>query len=514
VGSPALGAIYYSGSDATATALTLSTSALSWSWRVDQTFTAPGGAQTQALNVSDLAADGQIAVNYSTGGSGNVTDDIVVTVVGVNKDGDATTGVATIPAGAPPGADVTVDSGGSPVEWASLTSITSTTADAAFNGVVDVNGYAFQLTLSEWDTVADVLSFMDGFTGYEATATSPAASSTPATELDALTSANVLGAGNTVTLYAHTYAMVQALAGSRIMTASRHSGATQPPAQFGANPATSQEAYLTGGTETPGSKDYAAALAEIVASDVQIVVLDSTTYADHAALVTHCKNAAAQGSERNGWVAAPSTTTLSDLLSNYTGLLNSRHVGLTAQKPTVINTKGASQQVDEWYFALMCAGMQAGTPVGTPLTRKRPAVTATSQSWVPNRDAATAIKNGIVQLSSDALGYYVERSVTTYLTDANPVFSEVSANESINSSIRDLRALLASKVGIALVGTTAKQLTGLVEDRLEQQVRAGIIKAFRNVALTTIGDTIRVDYEAAPVEPLNFVLLGVSAQRF
>lgn len=514
VGSPALGTLYYSGSDAAATTLTLTTSALTWDWRVDQTFTAPGGSQTQALNVSDLAADGQIAVNYSIGASGNVTSDIVVTVVGVNKDGDATTGVATIPTGAPPGADVAVASGGNPVEWASITSITSTTDDTAFNGLVDVNGYAFQLTLSEWETLADVLSYIDGYDGYEASASSPQASGTPATELDGISAANVLGAGNTQTVYAHTYAVVQALAGSRIMTASRHSGSNAPPAQFGANPATSQEAYLAGGTETPGSKDYASALQQIETADVQIVVLDSTTYADHAALVQHCKNAAVAGSERNGYVAAPSTSSLADLLANYTGLLNSRHVGLCAQKPTVVNTKGALEEVDEWYLAVMLAGMQAGTDISTPLTRKRPAVTATSQSWVPNRDAATAIKHGVIQLSSDSLGYYVERSVTTYLSDDNPVYSEVSTNESVNTSIRDLRSMLNSEIGTAVVGTTAKQLTGRVEDRLEQQVRAGVLKAVRNVVLTTLGDTIRVDYEAAPVEPLNFVLIGVSAQRF
>lgn len=513
VGSPLLAEIYYSGSDAAENTLTLNTSSLVWNWQVDQTFTAPGGAQTQALTVSDLAADGQIYVNYITGGSGNVASDITVTVVGVNEAGDAKTGVATISAGAPGGA-VFVQADAATVTWASITSITSATADAAFNGTVEVSGVAFSLTLSEWNSWGDVLSHIDGHTGYVADAKSPTVGGVPATEIDGASGVNVHGAGNKLEVYAHTYAVVQALAGSTLATVTRSSGGTQPPAQFGENPVTTQSAYLTGGTENPGSASYADALEAIEQSDIQIVALESDSVADHKALVTHCKNAAAKGFERNGYVAAPSETTLANLLANFTGQINSRHVALVAQKPTIVDSAGKSEAKDEWYLAVILAGMQAGSDIATPLTRKRPAVSKTSESWVPNRDAATAIKNGVIQLSSDNIGLFVERSVTTYLTDDNPIYSEVSANESVNSSVRDLRSLLNSKIGTAVTGATAKQLTGLVEDRLTQQVRALIIKGFRNVVLEDLGDTIRINYEVAATEPLNFISITANVQRF
>ena len=165
------------------------------------------------------------------------------------------------------------------------------------------------------------------------------------------------------------------------------------------------------------------------------------------------------------------------------------------------------------YAAVMLAGMQAGTSVATPLTRKRPSVFATRQSWDRNRDAGDAISKGIIVLSSDTLGIMVERSVTTYLEDDNPVYSEVSANESINTSVRDLRAGVRGQVGDKVVGSTAGKIKGLIETRLQQQVRDGTIKAWRNVTLTDLGDRIDISYEVAAVEPLNFIVITANVVR-
>ena len=117
-------------------------------------------------------------------------------------------------------------------------------------------------------------------------------------------------------------------------------------------------------------------------------------------------------------------------------------------------------------------------------------------------------------LSRGPLGWRVERSVTTWLRDDNPIYSEVSANESVNASVRDLRAGLDGFIGEPNRSLTANRIKSIVEARLNRQVLDGVIKNFRNVVLEDLGDTLRVNYEVAAVEPLNFISVTASVARF
>ena len=57
------------------------------------------------------------------------------------------------------------------------------------------------------------------------------------------------------------------------------------------------------------------------------------------------------------------------------------------------------------------------------------------------------------------------------------------------------------------------RIKGLIETRLQQQVRDGTIKAWRNVTLTDLGDRIDISYEVAAVEPLNFIVITANVVR-
>ena len=104
--------------------------------------------------------------------------------------------------------------------------------------------------------------------------------------------------------------------------------------------------------------------------------------------------------------------------------------------------------------------------------------------------------------------------MTTYLTDDNPIFSEVSANESVNASIRDLRSGLDRFIGEANRGLTSNRIKSLAVSRLNRQVQDGTIKNYRDVLLSDEGDTLVINYTVAPVEPLNFIRISATIQRF
>ena len=90
----------------------------------------------------------------------------------------------------------------------------------------------------------------------------------------------------------------------------------------------------------------------------------------------------------------------------------------------------------------------------------------------------------------------------------------MSANESVNASLRDLRAGLDPFVGEPNKGLTANRIKSIVEARLNRQVLDGVIKAFKDVVLEDLGDTLNVGYTVAAVEPLNFIRVTASVARF
>ncbi len=100
------------------------------------------------------------------------------------------------------------------------------------------------------------------------------------------------------------------------------------------------------------------------------------------------------------------------------------------------------------------------------------------------------------------------------MEDDNPIFSEVSANESVNASIRGLRSQLDALIGTANRSLTANRVTSLAQAQLNRQVQDGTIKAFRDVVVQDQGDTLVVGYTVAAIEPLNFIKLDVTVARF
>jgi hypothetical protein len=252
----------------------------------------------------------------------------------------------------------------------------------------------------------------------------------------------------------------------------------------------------------------------IETSDIQIVVPFSDDVLVHKEILKHCNASAIAGYERCAWVGASANQTIQQIKDGWVKSLNSRNVAIVGQSVKVVNPQGNIQTVEPKYFALICASMQAGTPVATPLTRKRPDIVDVLGAWIANRDVTDAIKAGICALTSDNLGWRIERSVTTWIKDDNPIYSEVSANESINTSVRDLRNGLDIYIGDKNANVTGARLQGIVIARLDQQVIDGVIKAYKNVVLEDLGDTLRVNYTVAAVEPINFIAITASVSRF
>lgn len=458
------------------------------------TGTAVAGADVSTNTVFSLPSAKQIMMKPSAdpGATG-----LSVTVVGTLANGDAQTEVVSIP---------DINAIATTNSFASVATCTiASTGGAGAGIVVTFTATLANLAAADFNTVGEMVDTLDGMDRVFATRIAANIGTIPAAELDAFSFDTLAVA---VSVRADLHAVINALASSALITATRAAGATTKPAAIVGG------RLFDGGVATTPSA-YTAAFDTLLTEDVQTVVPMDATLAAHKAALQHCKDAQLYGRERNAYVGAPSKTSLTDLFNNFTRALNSRHVALVGQSIKYSMPDGTTKTLAPMYFALMCACMQAGTSVATPLTRKRPDILGAEQhsGWNFITSANDAIQKGILALSMDNLGLRVERSVTTYMLDDNPIYSEVSANESINTSVRTLRARLAGQIGNpALKGTRAK-IESTVKVTLLKQVKDGVIKGFRNVVVSDLGDRFDIAYEVAAIEPLNFIKITANVVR-
>jgi hypothetical protein len=524
--SGAVAELIYDGGELTTSSTTVGLSQWLWTWTKNLVFPATSANTSgTASEPTKIVVEGntQLGVKVTNGGAGASSAAIVVVIAGLDENGAAqsvtwTTGVGNTNFGS--GVDTRHLS---TEKWSRLDSITYSTADNTYNGTVEVYGVAFDLTTSSFTSVGAMVTHINNNStqGFKATAKSVKINKIPATPsttsatlsggVDAQSAVNTLSPAK-CTVRADLWYIVEELNTSNLVTCARVSAATAdlPPNDT----STAVQTYLYGGTEASATADsWDSAYQAIQASDIQIVVPFTDTIGYLQAGVTHCKAAAVSGYERNMWCGASAGNTLATLFSSYTSVLNSRLASLVGQKIYISNSEGLSDWHDPIYLAVMMAGMQAGTPVATPLTWKRPSVLNVESEWLPVLDDDDMISKGICGLSRDNLGWKIERSVTTYMEDDNPIYSETSAMESANTSVRMLRAALIGKIGTAVTDGTANRIKSTVTAELDNQVKDGIIKNYQNVVLEDLGDKISIVYELAAVEPLNFITITANVIR-
>jgi len=520
---------FYEGSEITASTISVDNSNFSWNWTHSHAFV--GGAD-QSLTASDLIVQNgqELQVGFADGSTGFASGTLKATVTGEDKTGVAVTGTAEITFAAwnaDNAIKVTVESGGSAVEWGRVSTVlfqATTNGANAVDGTISLYGKAYDLTLSDFSYVGQIVSLINNNqnVGFHATALHPRINKIPAVEMDKKSDVSVVNAAATpeasatkLTVRSDLWAIVDALSASNIVDAARATGANMRPAAVSGS---AEQGFFTGGSapvlnaaDTALAFDVAFEAIEFM--DIQIVVPISSDIQIGAKLSKHCIDSALAGYERCSYFGAPAGQTLAQMFSTYTSKLNSRHVAVAGQEVYVEDSTGALAWKSPVYMAVMLAGMQAGTSVATPLTWKRPSVFNVRADWDGSRDASEAIQKGIVNISKDTLGFKIERSVTSWLEDDNPIYSEISANESVNTSVRDLRAALQIRIGDAVFGKTANKMKSVVEARLNQQVTQGFIKAWQNVSVEDLGDTIKISYECAATEPLNFIKLTAFVVR-
>jgi len=276
--------------------------------------------------------------------------------------------------------------------------------------------------------------------------------------------------------------------------------------------------YLTGGTEgTTTIAQWQTAINLLKKRRVNIIVPMTNDPAVHALLAFHLiERAGKLRSEANGYIGIGTNAGAGEAkakIKSQIQLLNTRHISALSQEAKMNNPDtGEAVFYPPHFFGVIAAGMQAGSPIGEPLTHKRPFVSdiRNDNSWSIEDDTEELIDAGLMMAEKvDGVGIRFIRSVTTHLDDDNVVFTEMSANESANTAIFELRRQLELRIGQRGLGGTVANIKGLTYDTLERLVKDEIIVAYKSVSVEQIGDTFPISVEIAPILPINFIPVTV-----
>ncbi len=296
---------------------------------------------------------------------------------------------------------------------------------------------------------------------------------------------------------------------SQYVTAAMSSGASG-----GAPLDTSTAVFLVGGAEgTALFSHWQKALNLLKQTRVNSIVVLTGDPAVHAALDAHCAYMGGIGrSERDAFVGllnsglddvAPKAEIQSQIVA-----LNTRHIRAYGQAIERFDSSGVRTEFPAYFLAAICAGAQAGAPVGTPLTHKYMNVLSFRQAsdWNPTDDAEEMIQSGLSFLESvEGVGLRIVRNNTTFLQSSNLAFIEGSVNQAVNFATFNFRTAMEAAVGKKGFAGTINAAKGIATGTLGLLVDAGTLVAYRSLDIELALDVLEVAVEIAPVIPINFV---------
>ena len=277
---------------------------------------------------------------------------------------------------------------------------------------------------------------------------------------------------------------------------------------------TTQPVFLSGGSEgTTTFSQFQTALDLLKQVGVSTIVPLTADPAVHAAVSAHCAFMGGVGRNERDAIVGGQNASLTGLptkaeIKTQIQDLNTRHLRFCAQSIDRFNTAGERTTFTSYYQAVIGAGMQAGSTVGTSLTYKQANVLAFNQdnSWNPIDDAEELIQAGLFFMENvDGVGRRWVRNITTHLSSNNIAFTEASVNEAVNFSVFNFRTNMEAAVGKKGFSGTINAAKAIAINTLGLLVDQEILVDFRSLDLDLIVDVLEVSVEIAPIIPVNFV---------
>ena len=286
-----------------------------------------------------------------------------------------------------------------------------------------------------------------------------------------------------------------------------------------------QEAVTTtGGANgaSPDAADYQAALAAIVDKDLQLITCllednDALRRSVAGHMKTHIESCLDSSRDRQAYMPCDEETSIDNAHDLYARPNTNVHIAYVIQGLTFDNQPiNKIETLGNEYMAFLLMCMQGAIPYAEPISRKNPNIINTIESYDRDdrKNVNRAIRKNLVIVSMGLNNTLkVNRGVTSWFKDNEEINCEMSSRESILGCARFMRMELDREVGGKILVSTKNALQAIATVRLKELVTIGMIKAFGAVKVSIVGDTALVEFDIAPVHPLNFIRITLNVVR-
>ena len=249
-----------------------------------------------------------------------------------------------------------------------------------------------------------------------------------------------------------------------------------------------------------------------VSSSYQISAINAAAKS-HVLLMSDTKHR----SERNAFCSYSGAYAAAKTES--TTLANER-VSLCIQDVKVLKTDGTLGWVAPWGLGCVAAGMQAGAQIGEPMTFKFVNISGVrSTGFDPTTQFDDGIDNGLLFVEQPSQGgFRIVVGNTTYGKDANFVYNRISVLYAADSVAYNLRSQLESIfVGVGLANASAASIKNTTISILNTFRSAGLIvgddtnggSGFKNLLVRVNGNVVSIDVTITPVQGIDFILPSI-----
>jgi hypothetical protein len=345
-------------------------------------------------------------------------------------------------------------------------------------------------------TVDGIISYINSVSGYTAALLNPSHSGMASSGLDAVSAINIM---NTANLMGLTAGIKYAVNGTSNLVSITISGAV---ANFAST-------YLTGGVTGSAPASWATHLDVVKSnfSDVLVVLTGSATI--HAEAAIHLGQMELRKQRQVMFTGGVSGESVSQAKQRASALNNSR---IVLAYPGIYHAIIADGSLLPPYMtAALIAGRATGVDPSEPITFDYFGVTGLEVNQIvgdPTID--DLISSGVCTLERTYTGgIRLVQGITTYLGADNTLLKEISVRRGADKvDAKVVRALEDMFVGNKNLLASESAIKTAIIDVLEGEKRNGTIADYNPaIQLTYSGTSVIADYQVAPVEPVNFVLL-------
>lgn len=372
------------------------------------------------------------------------------------------------------------------------TLVTKVGADKT-SAVTDV---VIDLTNERFYTVDAIIRYLNGISGYSVSYVDYKNSNIPSSKLSATTGLNIKSGG-----------YVMGVEGSIEAQINQYSELVEVDVTGAVT--NFDFTYLTGGSKGSAPASWAPYFDTIKKhfSDILVVLSDSDSI--HAEALAHVQRMEKRNQKQMLFTGGGVGETV-ERVKQRAAMLNSSRAVIAYPGIYHKSYNDGKSALPAYFTAAMIAGRVAGVDPSEPVTFDYFNLVGLERDLLAgDPEIDDLITSGVATLERvQNGGIRLVQGITTYLGPNNTLYREISVRRTADVISNTMRKIMEDTfVGKKGLRATVSAVTTKAIDVLEQAIKDGLITAYRNIVVRLVNGVVHVDYEVAPVEPINFVLI-------